>query len=357
MGSINLIQAEEPKMKIGEIYFIRERDRLDGSISSFVKIGMVNDVSRNSAERLLDHQTGNPRDLVLHHVTQTPGPFRVERFLHQQYGPQRIRSEWFRLTDEELAVAVNTCERLAEEAFIYIPAIEKAEELASLVSSSEKIAATDKSTQWIRFLSVAKAALKICKEMESEYKMAADSLSDEDRTAVEEQELVITEHYLTESFDKDGFQKRFPSLLEQYSETELRIAKKFTPKTIDVDLAEEDRELVQFSATFMKACEKVRSGELVFADLFDLRQILEQFSGTYSWNEDVATAQLKVICGTAAGIDGQVTWNRTAKEVVTLDKELLESEHPEKYQEFLTVKSAKRRKISRRAKKAAVKTS
>lgn len=341
-------------MKIGEIYFIRERDRLDGTFSSFVKIGMVNDVSRNSEERLLDHQTGNPRDLVLHHATKTPGPFRVERFLHQQYGPQRIRSEWFRLTDEELAVAVNTCERLAEEAFIHIPVMEKAEELAGVVSSTEKIAVTDESTHWIRVLSVAKTALKQCKEMESEYNTVADSLSDEDRAAVEEQELVITEHYLRQIFDENGFEKRYPGLLEQYSETERRVTKRFLPTTIEIDLVEEDRELIQFSITFMEACEKVQSGELVFSDLFDLRQILEQFSGTYSWNEDVATAQLKVICGTAAGIEGQVTWNRTAKEVVTLDKELLESDHPEKYEEFLTVKPAKRRKTRRRAKKAAI---
>lgn len=338
-------------MKIGEIYFIRERDRLDGTFSSFVKIGMVNDVSRNSEERLLDHQTGNPRDLVLHHATKTPGPFRVERFLHQQYGPQRIRSEWFRLTDEELAVAVNTCERLAEEAFIHIPVIEKAEELAGLVSSTEKIAATDESTHWIRVLSVAKAALKQCKEMESEYNLAANSLSDEDRAAIEQEELVITEHFVTRVFDKDGFQARYPDLYEQYCETSVRIEKRFTPKPVDVDLAEEDRDLVQFKKTFTDACEQVRAGEMTFGDLFELRQILEQFSGTYSWNEDVATAQLKVICGTAAGIEGQLTWNRTINQNVTLDKELLESDHPENYGEFVTLKHGTRVKTRRRSKK------
>ena len=50
-------------MKIGEIYFIKERDRIAGANSSYVKIGMVGDTERGSKERLSEHQTGNPRDL------------------------------------------------------------------------------------------------------------------------------------------------------------------------------------------------------------------------------------------------------------------------------------------------------
>jgi len=45
----------------------------------------------------------------------------------------------------------------------------------------------------------------------------------------------------------------------------------------------------------------------------------------------VATAQLKDVCGTAAGIEGQLTWNRSTNQVVTLDKEILESDYLETY--------------------------
>ena len=339
-------------MKIGEIYFIRERDRTDGSCSPYVKIGMVNDISRNSAERLTDHQTGNPRDLILHHVTQTPGPFRVERFLHQQFGPNRVRSEWFRLSDDELENAIQICEKLAAEALIYIPIIETADKLADVLSTPEKVLPSDDSNHWISELSVAKAAHKMCKEMAAKYSEAAASLSDEDRAAVEEEELVITEHFMTKNFDEDGFRGRYPELFEQYCDTLVSIVRRFTPKTLEVDLAEIDRELIEFNATFTAACEQVRVGSLPFGELFDLRQTLEQFSGSYSWDEDVATAQLKNLCGVAAGIEGQVTWNRTTREVVTLDKELLESDHPEKYGEFVTFKRGTRTKTRRRARRA-----
>jgi len=42
-------------MNIGEIYFIRERDRRDGGSSGYVKIGMVSDISRGSRQRLGEH--------------------------------------------------------------------------------------------------------------------------------------------------------------------------------------------------------------------------------------------------------------------------------------------------------------
>lgn len=339
-------------MKIGEIYFIRERDRLDGTSSPYVKIGMVNDISRNSAERLTDHQTGNPRDLILHHVTQTPGPFRVERFLHQQFGPNRVRSEWFRLSDDELEGAIQICEKLAAEALIYIPIMERADELGEVLSTPDKIQPTEDSNHWISALSVAKAAHKMCKEMASQYTEIATSLSDDVRAAVEEEELVTTEHFVTKIFDEDGFRRKYPQLFEQYCETSVSISRRFMPKTLEVDLVEIDRELIQFNESFTKACEQVRLGSLAFGDLFDLRQILEQFSGSYSWDEDVATAHLKVICGTAAGIDGQLTWNRTSKEVVSLDTERLESDHSDKYSEFVTVKTGTRTRTRRRARRA-----
>ena len=338
-------------MKIGEIYFIRERDRIDGGSSSYVKIGMVNELRRNSEERLSDHQTGNPRDLVLHHVTQTPGPFRIERFLHQRFGPNRVRSEWFRLSDEELAVAVQTAEQMAEEALLHIPIMEEASRLKDVVSSTDKIAPTEESTHWIHLLSVAKEALKLCQAMSNSYKAVAEELPDDVRAEVEQEELVVTEHYLDKTFDMNAFRSKYPGLIETYEIRSTSIIGRFTPKLPPIDLAEVDRELVDFCSNFQDSCEGVGRGELTFGDLFDLHQILEQITGSYSWNADVADAHLRVMCGSSAGIEGQVTWNRVAKDETTIDSERLESEHPEKYNEFITVKTLSRIRTRRRARR------
>jgi hypothetical protein len=338
-------------VKIGEIYFIRERDRIDGGSSGYVKIGMVNDISRDSQARLHDHQTGNPRDLELHHVTQTPGPFRVERFLHQKFGPRRVRSEWFRLSDDELVDAIQTAERLAKEAFLHVPVMLEAEKLKTIESSAEKIAPTDESTQWINALAVAKEALKLCSSMSKSYTDVATQLAPEERAEAEAEELVITEHYLDKKFDEIGFSEKYPKILKKYRSVSVDIGGRFSPTLPDVELAEVARELVDFCSDFSDACDQVRKGELAFGDLFDLRQLLEQFSGSHSWDADVADAHLRVICGSSAGIDGQVTWNRKAKEKASLDLERLESDHPEKYQEFVTVKTLTRLKTRRRARR------
>jgi len=78
---------------------------------------MVGDTERCSSERLNEHHTGNPRNLELHHVTQTPAPFRVEKFLHQHFGAKRVRSEWFALTDKELLKAVRISEGMISRRF------------------------------------------------------------------------------------------------------------------------------------------------------------------------------------------------------------------------------------------------
>ena len=41
----------------------------------------------------------------------------VEKFLHQRFGPNRVRSEWFALSDRELTEAVQLSERLAKRGF------------------------------------------------------------------------------------------------------------------------------------------------------------------------------------------------------------------------------------------------
>ena len=92
-------------MNIGEVYFIGERDRSTGKLTENVKIGMVG-AKGDSGERLKQHQTGNPRDLVLHHVVETPAPFWVENGLHQRLNGLRVRAEWHKLDPKGLEDAI-----------------------------------------------------------------------------------------------------------------------------------------------------------------------------------------------------------------------------------------------------------
>ena len=48
----------------GQLYFINEQDIKTGERSNYYKIGIVREsFERDSKDRLLEHQTGNPRKL------------------------------------------------------------------------------------------------------------------------------------------------------------------------------------------------------------------------------------------------------------------------------------------------------
>jgi len=338
-------------MKIGEIYFIKERDRIAGKNSSYVKIGMVGDTERGSKERLSEHQTGNPRDLELHHVVETPSPFRVEKYLHQQFGSHRVRSEWFALDDETLEHAVQTCERLAAEAFAYLPVVEESVRLKDVLSVGDKIAPSPEATEWHRQLMTSKAQLKICGELKHAYIAVAAALSPEDRVEAETEDLILTEDYVVTSFNEEGFSKAYPALTAQFTEQNVDVSGRFTPAKLAT--VETDGELSAFQNEFLDACERVNSHRMTFGELFDLYRDLEMHEGAYQWDGEIAEAHLRALCGASPGIEGLCTWNRKEKVSEHLDREGLEASHPDKYREFLSVEMrtrVKTRKRSRRKK-------
>lgn len=336
-------------MKIGEIYFIRERDRLTGERTNYVKIGIVGDVERGSQKRLQDHQTANPRDLELHHVTPTPSPFMVEKFLHQRFGPNRVRSEWFALSDRELTEAVQLSERLAKEALVHVPVIEMADDLSGVESVGDKIVATHEATEWHRNLMTAKHSVRICKDLKDTYKQVARELSPVARKNAEREELVASEEYVIAEFDEEGFSQKYPGIYKRFVEASEHLSGRFTPAKIAS--IETEPELARLQDTFLEACEKVRKGKMSFGDLFDLNRDLEMFEGACQWDHAIADAHLRTLCGDAPGIVGLCTWNRSVKTKFTFDKAGLEDAHPKKYEEFVTRTSGTRLKTRKRSRR------
>ena len=76
----------------GPLDFITEQDPFGDPGDSYVKIGLVreNDSGRSSLDRLLEHQTGNPRILVVAESLTTTAPISVfETSAHQQLSCHR----------------------------------------------------------------------------------------------------------------------------------------------------------------------------------------------------------------------------------------------------------------------------
>ena len=70
-------------LKPGKLYFINEHDVQSGLRSNYYKIGIVRDADgRDSKNRLLEHQTGNPRKLWIVEELEMPAVEAVETNLH-----------------------------------------------------------------------------------------------------------------------------------------------------------------------------------------------------------------------------------------------------------------------------------
>lgn len=338
-------------MTIGEVYFIGERDRSTGKLTEIVKIGMVG-TKGDSGDRLKQHQTGNPRDLVLHHVVETPAPFWVENGLHQRLSGSRVRAEWHRLETKDLEKAIRLAEILASESFEHIPFIEEQERLKSCASADETIDPTDESTDWQLRLSKAKAQLDRLKKLQTMYKdVIGDMSKDEIEQAVQE-DLFYLERYTETTFDKAGFAKKYPELVSEFTLSETEVSGRMTPKYLDLEISEIDPSLATFSNEFTALCEKVSKKEAEFGDLTDLQSEIQSRENVSKWERDISIAHLASICGLASGINGQLTWNRSEKTTTWLDEETLESDHSEQYNEFVTAIMKTRTKTRKRARRA-----
>jgi len=335
-------------MTIGEIYFIRERDRMDGQHSTYVKIGLVKSIERNSEERLLDHQTGNPRDLVLHHKVQTPSPYWVERGLHHRLGRKRVRGEWFLLDLDELQTSIELAETLAGEAFQVVDLITEADRLKDTPSNGTVLPSTDDAYEWLDQLSRAHAQVRACEELTNEYGKVFGALTPEQREVVEDEELVVIESYIHRHFDREGFAGSHPEIYSGFISVEETVSGQFRPKYIDHLVSELDRDLAQFDSDFRLACQQVLEDTMAFSDLAELFRDLEGRQNAYEWEKKIADARLRVLCGNADEIEGICKWKRVIKEKETFDEEGLQSSHPEEYKKFLTVEARQRQKTKKR---------
>lgn len=339
-------------MKIGEVYFIREQDRSTGKLSENVKIGMVSKQGE-SINRLKQHQTGNPRDLILHHVVVTPAPFWVENGLHQRLDGVRVRAEWHRLEDKDLENAIQLAEVLAGESFEHIPFIDEQERLKSCVSNGEILDATAESSEWQIRLSKAKAQLDRVNNLKGKYKEVISGMSEDEIQQAEQEDLFHIEHYTDIKFDLDGFTKKYPDLIEKFTVSETKIKQRFSPKYLDFAISEIDPSLDSFSREFLALCDRVSKREIDFSSLRELESELQFRENVLSWEKEISTSHLATICGIANGIKDQLIWKRSEETTNSLNKDLLESSHSEQYNEFVSAEIKTRKKTRKRARRIA----
>ena len=84
--------------KPGTIYFVGEEDKFGLTTDDYVKIGLINKstTGRTSNDRKDEHQTGNPRQLIVIDSIETRASVStLEKYIHQSLSMSRHRGEWF----------------------------------------------------------------------------------------------------------------------------------------------------------------------------------------------------------------------------------------------------------------------
>lgn len=335
-------------MPVGEVYFVQEFPNPNEEPTRLVKIGRASEEG-GSEDRLKQHQTGNPRQLRLKHVVLTPAPEWLEGTLHSRLSAHRVRREWFSFEPAELESAVQLAEALAGESFQYEPLFEAAEALGSEISSEHKRPQTEEDQAWLDRLSQAKVRLDLCSDLKDLYKSTFKSLDDEVKLAIETDDLVVTEYAVNKKFDEDAFSLKYPELFRTYQVSTERMTRSFLPSYKQFEIAEIDAPLNSLANDFIAICDQVKQGKVSFSDELTVAfSEVERFAAVYSWDRKIADAYLRVLCGKNGGIEGICSWNRSRKIVTSLDTELLETQHPTEFNEFVTVTTTSKTKISKR---------
>ena len=80
-----------------------EKDLFGYECGPYVKIGLVseNEFGRSALNRRDEHQTGNPREIIVKdEVTTMASVSYLEALVHQRLSSKRIHGEWFSYNEE-----------------------------------------------------------------------------------------------------------------------------------------------------------------------------------------------------------------------------------------------------------------
>jgi hypothetical protein len=322
----------------GEIYFIRELET--GAFSPFTKIGLISyDKDRSSSDRLPEHQTGNPRKLVISHYVATDCVNAVETYMHRKYASLRGLGEWFRFDEALLAEAIGFCEQLASRFAGEVAVLELSKTLKDSTSDGIVVEPSDEAKQWFSKYVVSSSLIHECDNLEAMY----EELIREAELAGEDTSRNATNRTAERpEFKEKEFKEKYGELWTKYAQSVTTISGRFMPEKFDKGDNEMVSDLPDFVSLRDRFSQIFNGTEQHSSKLELLKNCyleLLGFSKEATVEKEIAEAHLKVLCGTSDGITGICKWKRAEKTTFSLDKKSLEANHPSEFKEFQVTKT------------------
>ena len=326
----------------GEIYFIREVDRSTKGFTPFVKIGLVRDAEdRDSFNRLVEHQTGNPRrlDLDKSGIVHTPAVDLVEAQLHRFFAPKRVSGEWFEFdSEDQVKEAIKTADAFAQDAKARVPVFEQAEKLKTQESTLGTKPATEEDLAIARELAGAKLQIASCKAQQARIAEILQASIDAgvDVASVTNTTLKSFKPQLQE----DDLQAAYPEIFEKYLAEVKTWQQRFLTKVKIKDGEYADSDFDSALAEITAQLDAI-SGHEEAGKVNEPNLALKTLLGLANWSHDFAEARLKVSIGLHEAIEGVCTWKRGFKIDIKFDAHTFAAENPELAKEFTSEASTK----------------
>ena len=317
----------------GQLYFINEQDVKTSERSNYYKIGIVRDAAgRDSKNRLLEHQTGNPRKLCIVESLSMPAVEAVETNLHYLFARNRVMGEWMHFSEVELQNAIKKAKELAAEMESSIADFQFAEILKVTKSNGVTLPATEEAEECYGTIQDMKEILDTCDKALADYD---DYLYEAIKRGVNVSgRAKVQKRAGAKKFSESLFASTYPELYKKYSSVSspvrgafrVKPAKDWNPEIRAIN-EEQVELLVAFTDQLVDADHSMDTGFGLHEKHLGVLEIKKYAE----WNVELANVKLRVMTGDAEGIDGICTWKREEKEVVSFDKQQLEADYPEQY--------------------------
>jgi len=332
----------DPKLTEGTLYINRDRDFRTVKWGEYVKIGIVRG-DRNAADRNLEHQTGNPREILTIHELFSPMVEHLETQLHHRFSSCWVHGEWFEIDDETVDnLVLKEASKIIAQQNESLQDFRAKIELKDTLSTDSVRAPNNEEQQVAKLCFDAREALTIASAKK-------DIIDAKLRIAIGENNGIegianLVYKQGSASFDKKKFMKENETLAEQYMEDRedklsgsISLAKGKSLADLDSELSdalgEVKSEIPKFKAELKSKTPRSMNGLLELHAMYveSMRDV-----AVASWEFDRMRARLVRLLGNDKGIEEIITYNRVMKEQApAFNSTRFKKENPEIYQSYL----------------------
>ncbi len=326
--------------KPGTIYFVEEVDLLDFPTPNYVKIGLVkdNEKGRSSDDRKDEHQTGNPRSLVVVHSINTESNVSLlETMIHQSLAMYRHRGEWFVKPNGDLNPFIDMANNLNKIACSKVNKLIQLDKFSKKEDNGKEIEATKEIHNMHNELININLEIK---RLDEEKKIIELTLRNSTGNISKNIEGICSYKFKKGSsrFDNKKFKIDHPKLFEEFGKESINpnfnIKKQPIFKKSQKIIELENNIKMQKNNGHFEKIENNQETKSLHHKWLSKHVLRQSFEN----KRDDLILNLKLICGTNYGIKDICTWSRKKIKKVSqsdlkefdnkfIDKYLYESNH------------------------------